>query len=157
MANQKNGQTFSISRVMKSSSTVVWDVIGNRYGELEKYHPDVFASDYVEGHTAGGEGSERVVYLNKERSKIAHEIQLDFDPQKLFFRSQATKFSGAAMRPEQTFMKYKIEPIDDKSCELIGEMSFRTKPAFIGWIFKNGLKSMARRHFESIDDFASKI
>ncbi len=155
MSKIKKGQTFSISRFMNVSASKLWQVIGEKYGEIEKYHPDIFYSNYVKGFSSGGEGSERVVYLNESKTKIAYEKQLDYNPQNYSFISQSTKFVGAAMTPEATFMKYKIEPINEDSCKLIGEMSFRTNPAFIGWFFKSILKNTSHDHFIAIEHYTT--
>lgn len=153
MSSNKKSHTFSISHVINAPAKKVWAVIGEQYGEIEKYHPDITESKYNEGFTIGGEGSERVSYLNENKTKIAYEKQLNFDPENFSFTSQVIKFEGASMNPEGTFMKYKIEPINATSCRLLGEMGFQLKPAFLGWIFKNVLKNASQNHFMAIEHY----
>ena len=140
MPLNKNNQTFTISRVIHSPIKSVWVVIGERFGEIEKYHPEVIKSEYAKGYSKGGEGVKRITYLNKRKTKMVVEKQINYDPENFSFISKAIQFKGAAMSSHDTYMKYRIEPIDEFSCTLIGEMSFKTKPAFIGLLFKNAMK-----------------
>ena len=147
-------QKFRISRIINAPAEVVWKVVGERYGEIQKYHTEIVESYYAKGFTSGGEGVERISYLNENKTKVAFEKQVDFNPENFSFTSQVIEFKGAAMHPEGTYMKYKVEPINETSCRLSGDMSFCTKPAFLGWIFKNALKNISNKHFIAIEHFA---
>lgn len=137
---QKKVQNFTVTRVIKAPAEKVWAVVGEDYGAVSKSHPAIISSEYVGGSLKGGEGAERVCYLNEKKTKSTHEKQVEYDPQNYRFKAKVYEADGIPMDPEYTYAIYKVEKMGDNSSKLIIEMNIRTKPAFMGAMAKGKFK-----------------
>lgn len=75
---------------------------------------------------------------------------MDYDPENYTFRNQVYQAGKFPVNPEYTYAIYKIEPIDANSCRFVFDMTYRTKPAFMGGMMKKSFKKL-------INDYAIAI
>ena len=85
---QKKAQTFTVSRIIKAPIEKVWAVVGEDYGAVANSHPGIISSEYTNGSLKGGEGVERVCYLNDKKTKATHEKQINYDPENYSFKAK---------------------------------------------------------------------
>lgn len=137
---QKKTQDFTVSQVIKATAEKVWAVVGEDYGAIANSHPGIVSSDYISGSLQGGEGAERVCYLNDKETKYTHEKQVSYDPENYSFTAQVFAAEGIPMDPDYTSATYRVEPIDANSSRLVIEMKIRTKPAVLGAMAKGKFK-----------------
>lgn len=135
-----NAQSFTTERIINAPAEKVWKVVGEQYGEIANSHPTVVASDYISNDSQGGEGCERVCYLNEEKTKYTHEKQLEFDSINYRFKVQISHVEGIPLNPDFSYGIYKVIPIDENSCKLVIEMNLKTSPAFLGVLAKGKFK-----------------
>lgn len=147
---EKKAQQFTIERVIQASADQVWAVVGEDFGAIANSHPQIVRSDYINGSLAGGEGAERVCYFNEKGTKYLKEQQLSYNPDSYTFVVKVSQVAGLPMDPAYSKAVYRVVPIDDNSCKFVFEMTYRTKPAFMG--------AMARGKFKkTIADYAIAI
>jgi len=147
---QKKVKKFSAIYTINAPADKVWAVVGEDYGGVAKSHPKIVSSNYISGTLKGGEGAERVCNFNKKGTRYLREKQLDYDPANYTFRNQVFQAGKFPVNPEYTYAIYKIEPIDDESCRFVFDMTYRTKPAFMGGMMKKQFKKL-------INDYAIAI
>ena len=148
---QKKAQTFTVSRVIEATAQQVWTVVGDDYGAIANSHPGIVSSEYKNGSLKGGEGAERVCYLNDKKTKATHEKQIEFDSKNYRFKAKVYQADGIPMDPEYTYAVYKVEAIDATSSKLIIQMNYRTKPAFMGAMAKGRFKKIMTGYALAVD------
>ncbi len=147
---QKKVQTFTVTHIINAPADQVWAVVGEDYGAIANSHPKIISSDYINGSLKAGEGAERVCNFNDSGSRYLHEKQVDFDPENYTFRNQVFQAGKFPVDPEYTFALYKVEPIDANTSRFTFDMTYRTKPAFMGGMMKGKFRKL-------IDDYALAI
>ena len=148
---QKKVQSFTVSRIIEAPAQKVWTVVGEDYGAIANSHPGIIASEYTNGSLKGGEGVERICYLNEKKTKATHEKQVEYNPESYSFKAQVYQAEGLPMDPDYTFAAYKVKPINANSSELIMEMNYRTKPAFMGALAKGRFKRTLADYLLAVD------
>ncbi|WP_152286991.1 SRPBCC family protein [Flavicella marina] len=142
---QKKVKTFTVSRVIPANIENVWQVVGEDFGAISNSHPQIVSSSYNQGSiTYGGEGAERICNLNEDGTKYVKEKQLSFDRENHTFTVQLFHSEGIPLNPEYTKAVYTVKEIDQNNSEVFFDMTYRTTPAFMGWLakgkFKKGIK-----------------
>lgn len=148
---QKKVKKLTISYVIDAPADKVWAVVGEDYGSIANSHPKIISSDYINGSLKGGEGAERVCHFNKKGTRYVKEKQLDYDPTNRTFRNQVFKAGKFPVSPEHTFAIYKVEAIDANTSRFVFDMTYRTKPAFMGGMMKGSFKKMIRDYAIAIE------
>lgn len=147
---QKKVQTFTVTHIINAPADKVWAVVGEDYGAIANSHPKIVSSDYLNGTLKAGEGAERVCNFNESGSRYLHEKQVDFDPQNYTFRNQVFRAGKFPVDPAYTFALYQVEPIDAHTSRFTFDMTYRTKPAFLGGMMKGKFRKL-------IDDYALAV
>lgn len=138
---QKKVKSFVVTRVIPAPIESVWKVVGEDFGAIANSHPGIVSSAYNQGSiTYGGEGAERICNLNEEGTKYVKEKQLDYDAENHRFTVQVYHSEGIPLSPEHTKAVYAVRAIDENTSEVSFEMTYRTKPAFLGWMAKGKFK-----------------
>ena len=137
---QKKTQNFSVSRVIKAPATAVWKVVGEDFGAVANSHPGIISSEYISGSLEGGEGAERVCYLNEKKTKYTQEKQVEYNPEDYRFKAQVFRVDGIPLDADVTYAIYQVAPMDENTSKLTITMAFRTKPAFMGSLAKGRFK-----------------
>lgn len=148
---QKKVKTFTVTHVINASAEQVWAVVGEDYGAIANSHPKIVSSNYISGSLQAGEGAERVCNFNEKGTRYLKEKQVDFDPENYTFKNQVFQAGKFPVDPENTFAIYRIEPIDANSCRFVFDMTFRTKPAFMGGMMKGSFKKLISDYALSIE------
>ena len=146
---QKKVQTFTVTETIQASAAQVWAVVGEDYGAIAHSHPKIVQSDYINGTLKAGEGAERVCYFNESGSRFLKEKQTSYDPDNYTFINQVFQAGKFPVDPEYTFAEYKVVPVDDKTSQFVFNMTFRTKPAFMGGLMKGSFKKLIRDYATS--------
>lgn len=147
---QKKTQNFTVSRVINAPADKVWAVVGEDFGAIANSHPQIVSSNYINGTLKSGEGAERVCNFNDKGTKYVKEKQIEYDPTNYTFKVVIYHAGGVPMDAENTQAIYKVVPIDDNSCKFVMDMNYRTKPAFMGSMFKG-------KFVKTIEDYALAI
>lgn len=150
---QKKVQQFTITHIIKAPVDQVWAVVGEDYGAIAKSHPKIVSSDYINGTLEAGEGAERVCNFNEKGTRFLKEKQVDFDPDNHMFKNQVFQAGKFPVDPEQTFAIYKVEAIDDQTTQFTFDMTYRTKPAFMGGMMKNSFKKLIADYAIAIEHY----
>ncbi len=152
---QKKVQSFTVSRTIHASADSVWAVVGEGYADVAKYHGGIVSSNYVNGSTESGEGCERVCNLNDEGTKYVKEKQLEYDPENRTFKAQIYSSSGVPTVPEYTNAVYKVTELDKHTSQLTIDMTYRTKPAFMGAMAKGKFKKIIGDHAAFVEHYVT--
>ena len=148
---QKRVQTFTVSHVIQAPAAAVWAVVGEDYGAIAYSHPKIVSSDYVNGSLEAGEGAERVCNFNEKGTRYLKEKQVNYDPENYTFKNQVFQAGKFPVDPENTFAIYHVEPIDENSSRFTFDMTYRTKPAFMGGLMKGNFKKLIRDYAIAIE------
>ena len=133
---QKKTQSFTVERIIKAPASEVWKVVGEQYGDVANSHPGIMSSEYVGDQKEGGEGCQRVCYLNEEKTKYTQETQLNYDPKNYTFTVQISHVEKLPLDAENSTAVYRVVPIDENTSKIVIEMNLRTDPAFMGALAK---------------------
>ena len=147
---QKKTQNFTVTYEMNAPADKVWAVVGEDFGAIANSHPQIVSSEYINGTLKSGEGAERVCNFNDKGTKYLQEKQVNYDPENYRFEVQVSQASKLPMDPNYSLAVYKVEPIDENSSRFIFEMTYRTKPAFMGAMAKGKFRKL-------IEDYALAI
>lgn len=148
---QKKVQTFTVTHIINAPADQVWAVVGEDYGAIANSHPKIVSSDYINGTLEAGEGAERVCHFNDSGSRYLHEKQVDYDPENYTFRNQVFQAGKFPVDPEYTYAVYKVEPIDAHTSRFTFDMTYRTKPAFMGGMMKGKFRKLIADYALSIE------
>ena len=148
---QKKVQTFKVSHVINAPAEKVWSVVGEDYGAIAHSHPKIVSSDYINGTLKSGEGAQRVCNFNEKGTQFLHEKQVNYDPENFTFKNQVFQAGKFPVDPQYTFAIYKVEPIDANTSRFSFDMTYRTKPAFMGGMMKGTFKKLIKDYAISID------
>lgn len=148
---QKNTQQFKVSHIINAPADRVWKVVGEDYGAIAYSHPKIISSEYINGTLMAGEGAERVCNFNEKGTRYLREKQTDYKPEEYTFKNQVFQAGRFPVHPEYTYAIYKIEPIDENTSRFIFEMTYRTKPAFLGWMAKGSFKKLVADYAIAIE------
>lgn len=148
---QKKVKTFSVSHIIKAPADKVWAIVGEDYGAIAHSHPKIISSDYTNGTLQSGEGAERVCYFNNKKTRFLKEKQVDYQPENYSFKNQVFQAGKFPVSPEHTFAIYKVESIDANTSRFVFDMTYRTKPAFIGGMMKGNFKKLIRDYAIAIE------
>lgn len=139
---QKKVQQFTVSEIINAPAEKVWAVVGEDYGAIANSHPKIISSSYVDGTLKAGEGAERVCYFNEKETQFLKEKQVNYDPENYTFKNQVFQAGKFPVNPEYTFAIYKVEAIDANTSRFTFDMTYRTKPAFMGGLMKGSFKKL---------------
>ena len=139
---QKKVQQFTVSHIVNAPADKVWAVVGEDYGAIANSHPKIVSSNYINGSLKAGEGAERVCNFNEKGTRFLQEKQVNFDPENYTFKNQVFQAGGFPVDPEYTFAIYKVEAIDDNTSRFTFDMTYRTKPSFMGGMMRNNFQKL---------------
>lgn len=148
---QKKVKTFEVVHVINASADQVWAVVGEDYGAIANSHPKIVSSNYTNGSLQPGEGAERVCNFNEKGTRYLHEKQVEYDPENYTFKNQVIKAGKFPVNPAYTYGVYKVEPIDEHTSRFVFNMTYRTKPAFLGGMMKGRFKKLIRDYAIAIE------
>lgn len=147
--------TFTVSHVINAPADKVWAVVGEDYGAIANSHPQIVSSEYINGSLAAGEGAERVCNFNEAGTQFLKEKQVNYDPENYTFRNQVFQAGKFPVDPEYTFAIYKVEPIDEQSSRFTFDMTYRTKPAFMGMMMRSNFKKLISDYAIAINHYVN--
>ena len=148
---KKRTQHFKVSHVINAPADKVWKVVGEDYGAIANSHPKIVSSEYINGSLKAGEGSERVCNFNEKGTKYLREKQVNYNPEEYTFKNQVFQAGRFPVDPEYTYAVYKVEPIDANTSRFVFDMTYRTKPAFMGWMAKGSFKKLIANYAIAIE------
>ena len=148
---QKKVQTFTVSHIIQAPADQVWAIVGEDYGAIANSHPKIVSSDYINGSLQSGEGAERVCHFNDKGTRFLKEKQVNYDPENRTFKNQVFQAGKFPVDPENTFAIYKVEAIDEHTSRFSFDMTYRTKPAFMGGMMKGNFKKLIRDYAIAIE------
>ena len=148
---QKKVRKLKMSHVINAPADKVWAVVGEDYGAIANSHPKIVSSDYINGTLKAGEGAQRVCSFNEKGTRFVKEQQLNYDPQNYTFKNKVFQAGKVPFAPEYTFAIYKVEPIDSQTSRFTFDMTYRTKPAFMGGMVKGNFKKLIRDYAIAVE------
>lgn len=150
---QKKVKRFTVTHIIKAPADKVWNVVGEDYGAIANSHPKIVNSEYESGTLKAGEGAERICYFNEKGSRYLKEKQVNYDPENYTFKNQVYSAGKFPVNPDYTFAIYKVEKIDDYTSRFVFEMTYRTKPAFLGGMMKGNFKKLIKDYAISVEHY----
>lgn len=148
---QKKVKKFTVSKVINLPASEVWKVVGEDYGAIANSHPEIISSNYISGSLEAGEGAERVCNFNKKGTRYLKEKMMNYDPTNYTFRNQVYQAGKFPVNPEYTYAIYKVEKIDANTSRLVFDMTYRTKPSFMGGMMKRRFKKLISDYFIAVE------
>lgn len=148
---QKKVQTFTVSHVIEAPADKVWAVVGEDYGAIAYSHPKIVSSDYINGTLKAGEGAERVCNFNEKGTRFLKEKQVNYDPANRTFKNQVFQAGGFPVDPDYTYAIYKVEEIDANTTRFTFDMTYRTKPSFMGGMMRGNFKKLIQDYAIAIE------
>jgi hypothetical protein len=139
---KKKTQHFTVTHVINAPADEVWKVVGEDYGAIANSHPKIVSSEYINGSLKAGEGAERICNFNEKGTRFLKEKQVEYNPEEYSFKNQLYQADKFPLNSDYTYAIYKVEPIDENTSRFIFDMTFRTKPAFMGWMAKGKFKKL---------------
>ena len=79
---------------------------------------------------------------------------LNVDTVKMSYTNVMTEVGKLPIVPNISKTEFKVKILSNNSCELIANSEYRTKPAFIGAIFKSKFKSTMTDYLISVASYA---
>ena len=152
---QKKTHHFVISEIINAPAKEVWKVVGEDYGAIAYSHPKIVTSNYVNGSLEAGEGAERVCNFNESGTKFLKEKMVDYDPENYTFKNVLYQAGNFPVDADYTYAVYKVQAIDDKTSRFTFDMTFRTKPAFMGLMAKGSFKKLIADYAIAIDHYVN--
>lgn len=147
---QKKTRTFTVTHIIDASADEVWAVVGEDYGGIAKSHPKIVSSDYINGCEHSGEGAQRVCSFNEKGTRFVKEKQVNYNAEERSFTNQVFEAGRFPVDAEYTFANYRVEEIDANTSRFVFEMTYRTKPAFLGGLMKRSFKNLIEDYTISI-------
>lgn len=148
-------QKFKVSHIINAPADKVWAVVGEDYGAIAKSHPKIVSSEYINGTLRAGEGAERVCNFNDKGTQFLKEKQVNYDPENYTFKNQVFQAGKFPVDPENTYAIYKVEAIDANTSRFSFDMTFRTKPAFMGGMMKGNFKKLIEDYAVAIEHYVN--
>ena len=152
---QKKVKTFTVTHIIQAPVDKVWEVVGEDYGAIANSHPKIVSSNYESGTLEAGEGAERVCYFNEKGTRYLKEKQVNYDPENYTFKNQVYSAGKFPVNPDYTFAIYKVEKVDENTSRFVFEMTYRTKPAFLGGMMKGNFKKLIKDYAISIEHYVN--
>lgn len=153
MMAQKKTQNFKVSKIIDLPAEQLWKTVGEDYGSIAYSHPKIVASNYVSGTLKAGEGAERVCYFNEKETQYLKEKMVNYNPSEMSFTNQVFQAGKFPVDPELTHALYKIEDIGNGQSKFSFDMSYRTKPAFMGGMMKSKFKKLISDYFIAVEHY----
>lgn len=147
----KKTQHFKVSHVINAPADKVWAVVGEDYGAIANSHPKIISSNYINQSLKSGEGAERVCNFNEKGTKFLKEKMVDYNPQNYSFKNQVFQAGRFPVNPKYTYALYKIEAINKNTSRFVFDMTYRTKPAFMGALAKGSFKKLIANYAIAIE------
>ena len=89
-------------------------------------------------------------YFNEKETKFLKEVMMDYDAENMKFKNQITQSGKFPLDPDASYAIYQVKDLGNGKSSLTFDMTFRTKPAFMG--------GMAKRKFiKGIGDYMIAI
>ncbi len=149
--NQKKVQNFKVSHIINAPADKVWAVVGEDYGAIANSHPKIVSSDYINGSLKSGEGAQRVCHFNEKGTRFLKEKQVNYNPEERTFKNQVFQAGKFPVDPELTYAVYKVEAIDAQTSRFVFNMTYRTKPAFMGGMMKGQFKKLVKDYAIAVE------
>ena len=150
----KKVQSYTTSLKVALPAETVWELISREYGSVSNYADQIVSSEYIKGHHSGGEGAERICYFNKKGSTFLREKMIQVNHDQMEYTNLIREAKGLPLDAQYSQTVFKIIPVDERSCEISATSQYRTKPAFLGAIFKNKFKETMRDYLISVAYYA---
>ena len=138
----KRVKKFKVEQIINAPADQVWAVVAEDYGAIANSHPEIISSNYINGSLSAGEGAQRVCNFNEKGTRYLHEKMVNYDPENYTFKNQVFHAGKFPVNPDYTYAIYKVERIDNQTSKLVFDMTYRTKPAFLGGMMKRKFKKL---------------
>jgi len=154
-AQTKKVKSFEVERIIPQAAHKVWAVVGEDYGAIAKSHPKIIKSEYIDGTLKAGEGAQRICYFNESGSQFVKEKMINYDSENMTFLNTIYQTGKFPLDPENSSATYKVEPIDANTCKFTFNMTYRTKPAFMGGMMKGKFRNLISDYMVSVEHHLS--
>jgi hypothetical protein len=150
----KKVQSYTTSVTIQLPAQKVWSLIFKEYGSVQDYAYQIHKSEYINGYNESGENCERICFLDHKKTTYYKEKMLNVDTVKMSYTNVMTEVGKLPIVPNISKTEFKVKILSNNSCELIANSEYRTKPAFIGAIFKSKFKSTMTDYLISVASYA---
>jgi hypothetical protein len=139
---QVNGQhqikgfsSVQSSLVIHTSKTHLWEIIHGDFANISNYTSAIEHSKVIYDESEILNGSERKCYLDNKHKKYVHERIIDLK----YGEALEVELIDSNL-PIKVFGRSELTAVDDIRTEVVQIITYRTKPAFFGRIFKSVLR-----------------
>ena len=151
----KGGVSFQVERTIPVSASKLWNVVGEQYADVSKYHSGIISSELINGFDKSELGAERICKLDNDGKKYVEERLTEYDPEKMRVKALLYHGSGVPTVGNKTYAAYDVTPIDDGHAKLTITQVYATKPAFLGRLLKGKFKKYTEEHAVFVEHYAT--
>ncbi len=146
----KKVQTYETAITIDLPAEKIWNVICDNYGAAANYADQIVASEYINEHIHGGEGCERICYFNENKSTYLKEKMVHVDHLKKEYTNIISEAKGLPIDAKYSQTVFKVKALTDSTCEFSAKSQYRTKPAFLGGVFKGKFADTMKDYLISV-------
>ena len=150
----KKVKNFKISQTFDIPASKIWAIVGEDYGAIANSHPKIVESHYINGSLKAQEGAERVCNFNAEGTQFLKEKMVDYDPKNMRFINTVYQAGKFPVDPDYTYAIYKVDDLGNGKSRLSFDMTYRTKPSYMGGFMKRSFKGLIGDYFIAIEHHA---
>ncbi|MEL6191924.1 MAG: SRPBCC family protein [Bacteroidota bacterium] len=148
-------KTLKVSRLIKAPAERVWQAMVKDYGEISNFSPYIFASNYEAGSLEGVEGAQRRCYFNEKSTRWSHETIKYIDEENMKMKNILLGAEKFPLDIDNSYAIYSVKDNGDGTSTAGYEFNFRTKPAFMGGLFKNQFKKTLEGTLVGLDHYVT--
>ncbi len=152
-SKSKKLQTFEVQDTIAANIDSVWSIMVENFGDPAAYTPNLYHSHSLTDTTEIREGSQRFCALNEKGSKFLKEEIEFMDKENYYFRVKINEISQPLNTDLSRVNIYLIELSPNSTIVRI-QMSYRTKPAFVGGLAKGKFKSIFKDLLIGLNHYA---
>ncbi|MBV1861448.1 MAG: hypothetical protein KUG77_23715 [Nannocystaceae bacterium] len=141
---------YEVSIVVPLAAEPVWHILSREYGRVQDYADQIVASRYAEGHSAGGEGCERVCDLNPKGTSFLREQMVNVDDERMQYTNVLTDAKGAPLVPGVSRTIFGVRRLGESSSTLWADSTVQTRPAFLATLLKGVFRKSMRDYLLSV-------
>ena len=146
-------KTVYVERVIQAPADRVWQAMVGDYGEISRFAPSIYASDYQSGSLKGVKGAERKCYFNEKQSQWSHERIARLDNDKREMKNVIVDAAKFPLDLDNSYAMYRVRDNGDGTSTASYEFNYRTSPGFMSGLVRGSFKKQLNETLIGLDHY----
>ena len=146
-------KTVYVERVIQAPAERVWQAMVGDYGQIAKFAPSIYASDYQNGSLRGTEGAERKCYFNEKQTQWSHERIAALDNDAMTMKNMIVDAAKFPLDLDNSYAMYRVRDNGDGTSTASYEFNYRTSPGFMSGLVKGSFKKQLNETLIGLDHY----